>query len=213
MMNDGPEFIIGNQVNGAAAATDDLGDFDDFDAFPNLEEGYEDEEDSWDESPAVTAVTIEKEFALVVIGDILTHTGRDYLSHVKETIENVKLLAEHFYTGVRRSAVVTLLRTYALMWDHQGEQASKWEPGLPLKVRPSDEIMRVGDTVMQATLHVWQYEEDRYVTIQKAFASFLPQSMTYRYRDMMTHMSLIPAHSEAQKVSLTRKRNLFLIIA
>lgn len=214
MMNGGREFIIGDQVNGMAAATDDdLGDFDDTDAFSELEEGYEDEKDSWDESPPVTAVTIEKELALVVIGDILTHTGRDYLPYVEETIENVRPLAHHFYTGVRRSAAVTLLRIYSLMWDHQGEQATKWEPGLPLKVQPSDEIMRVGEIAMQATLHVWKEEEDRYVTIQKAFASFPPQSITYRYRDMMTHMSLIPAHSEAQKVSLTRKRNLFLIIA
>lgn len=209
----GPELIIGSQINEVVpVADDDLGDFDEMDAFPELEERYEDEEDSWDESPPVTAVTVEKQLALVVIGDILAHTTREYLPYVEKTIENVLPMTKHFYDGVRRAAVVTLLRIYALVWNHRGEQATTWEPGLPLEVQPSDEVMRVGAIAMEAMLGIWQLEENRYVAIQRSLLFFLPQSTSYRYRDMMTHMSLIPAHSEAPKVSLTRTRNLFLIM-
>lgn len=162
----GQEIIIGGKkIKVAALAKDELGDFDDMDAFPELEEGDDEDDDDWDDlnMTAITAVAQEKEIAVEVIGDILTHTTRDFLPYVEKTIEIVLPLVQHSYEGVRRAAVGTLFRAYAAVWDLQEEQVTKWEPGLPLKCQPSNEIARFGDIIMTATLTVWQEEEDRYV--------------------------------------------------
>lgn len=196
----GQEITIGGKkIKVAALADDEHGDYDDMDALAELEEGDDDDDDDWNDLNTVTAVAQEKEIAVEVIGDILTHTTRDYLPYVEKTIEVVLPLVQHSYEGVRRAAVGTLFRTYAAVWDLQDEQVKKWEPGLPLKAQPSGEIAKLGDIIMTATLAVWQEEEDRYVTFCKDVTRYHSHSSSYKYLDMMTHMSLIPAHSEAQK--------------
>lgn len=38
----------------------------------------------------------------------------------------------------------------------------KWQPGLPLKVQPTDDLTKLGDVVMKGTLALWEEEIDRY---------------------------------------------------
>jgi DNA-binding transcriptional ArsR family regulator len=161
----GQEVNIGGQkIKVAELPGDEQGRFHDMDGLPDFERvDVDDDDEDWDDLAAVTAVAQEKEIAIEVIGDILTHATRDYLPYVERTIEVLLPLVQHSYEGVRRAAVGTLFRTYAALWDLQGEQVTKWEPGLPLRVQPPDEMARVGDIIMTATLAVWQEEEDRYV--------------------------------------------------
>ena len=159
----------------------------------------EDDDDAWDELTTVTAVALEKEIAVEVIGDVLTHTRKEYLPYLEKTIEAVMPMVEHSYEGVRKAAIGTLYRAYAALWglaeDGQAGKMDKWLPGLPLKVQPTNEITKLGDMLMTATLAVWAEEEDRYVF--RVLITVTEQSKVSSSLEMMTHMSLIPAHSDA----------------
>ena len=66
--------------------------------------------------------------------------------------------------AARKSAIGTLWRTYATLWGMaEGDGMAKWKPGLPLAVEPTEDLKKLGNLVMTATLAVWQTETDRYV--------------------------------------------------
>ena len=126
-----------------------------------IDEDEDDEEDDWEELTAVTAVALEKEIAVEVVGDVMTHVKREYLPYVEKTIEVVLPLVEHPYEGTRKGAISTLFRAYAALWSLQDEAHQTWQPGLPLHFDPTGEITKLGELIMTATLAIWQEEEDR----------------------------------------------------
>lgn len=151
----GEEVVIAGKKIKVASATDEPEDFD------GMEGG---DDDDWDDLTAVTAVALEKEIAVEVIGDVLSNTRKHFVPYFQKTIEAVMPLVEHNYEGVRKATIGTLWRAYAclfsLMEDHTGE---KWVPGLPPKPQPSEEVLRLGEIVTTATLSLWEDETDRYV--------------------------------------------------
>ncbi|KAI7624263.1 ARM repeat-containing protein, partial [Hortaea werneckii] len=137
------------------------GDDEEDDLVQELMEGDEDDDD-WDDLGAVTGVAMEKEIAVEVLGDVLTHTKAKYLPYMQKTVEVVLPLLDHSYEGVRKSAVGTMWRAYACLWglaEDGGMQ--KWQPGLPLKVKPSADLEKLGDLVMKGSLALWEEEMDR----------------------------------------------------
>jgi hypothetical protein len=110
---------------------------------------------------------MEKEVAVEVLGDVLSHTRSKFVPYFEKTVENTVLLVEHPYEGVRKAAVGTLWRAYACLWglmeDHTGK---KWTPGLPLKTQPSQELLKLGEVVTTATLSLWEDEVDRAVVTE-----------------------------------------------
>ena len=110
-------------------------------------------------------MSLEKEIAVEVIGDLVTHTKSAYLPYFEKTIEQVLPLAEHPYEGVRRSTISTLHRSYAMLFAIAEEtgQMAKWKPGLPLQVEPAKEVKKFGEILMTATIKMWTEEDDRYV--------------------------------------------------
>jgi hypothetical protein len=180
----GQEVIIeGQKVKVMSAGEDDDDDFED------LNEAMMDDED-WDDLEGVTAVAMEKEIAAEVFGDIITHTRREYLPYLEQTVTKLLELVDHSYEGIRKAALGTLWRTFACLFGMaEGEGMGKWSPGLPLKVEPPAELKKLGNLVMTATMATWQDEMDRYVP-------FLPIYNT-PISAKMTQPSLIPAHSDA----------------
>ena len=151
----GSEVVVQGRKIKVAAAT---GDEDD--DVINAEDM--DEDDDWDDIGAVTAVAMEKEIAVEVIGDIITHTRRNFLPYLEDTVTSVLELVEHSYEGVRKSAIGTLWRTYACLWGlAEGDGMDKWKPGIKLQVQPTDALKKLGNMVMTATMGVWQDEMDR----------------------------------------------------
>lgn len=177
--------IAGKKVKIASFNEDELAAASDFDDMSDLD-GEED--DDWDGFTTVTAVAQEKEIAVEILGDILTHVTQDYLPYFEKTVETVLPLVDHPYEGVRRAAISTLCRAYGTVWELQAEEGGKWQPGLPLQKQPSSEIKKLGEIIMTAMLAVWQDEEDRYV--------FLSPMDSLAFLQMMTYLSLIPAHSD-----------------
>ncbi|RYC65456.1 hypothetical protein CHU98_g764 [Xylaria longipes] len=91
-------------------------------------------------------------------------------------VELVAPFAEHSYEGCRKTAIGTLWRTYACVWEAMEKQTGqKWAPGLPLNFEPIANIIKLGEIVTSATMHIWQDEADRDVVteINRSVASTL----------------------------------------
>ncbi|KAH8424849.1 putative importin beta-4 subunit [Aspergillus melleus] len=123
----------------------------------------EEDEDAWDDITATTPLSLEKEIAVEVIGDLVTHTKSAYLPYFEKTIEAVLPLADHPYEGVRKSTISTLHRSYAMLFAYAEEngQMAKWQPGLPLQVEPAKEVKKFGEILMTATVKMWTEEDDK----------------------------------------------------
>ena len=179
----GQEVIIaGKKIKVADISNDDDDDDTAFD--------MEDDDEDWDDLGAVTAVAMEKEIAVEVIGDVLTHTRGHFLPFFQQSVEVVLPLIEHTFEGVRKSAIGTMWRGYACLWGlAEGNGMAKWQPGLPLKVQATDDIMKLGNLVMTASLTLWQDEVDRYVLLS-------PFPLKQQPSQDEPTISLIPAHFE-----------------
>ncbi|KAF2716668.1 ARM repeat-containing protein [Polychaeton citri CBS 116435] len=160
--------IAGKKIKVAGAnglSSDDIKDpdIDDDDVVQALLDGTADgEDDDWDDLGAVTGAAMEKEIAAEVIGDVLTHTKAKYIPYMEKTIQIIIPLLDHPFEGVRKSAVSTLWRAYACIWGLAEDNGmAKWQPGLPLKVKPTDDLVKLGGLVMEGTLALWEEEMDR----------------------------------------------------
>ena len=156
----GKEITIGGKkIKVAALTNDDLVAADDIeDLDDELADGSDDE---WDDLDVVTAVAQEKEIAVEVLGDILTHDTQDYLPYMEKTVEMVLPLLEHSYEGVQKAAISTLFRGYAAVWSLQAKEDKDFTPGLPLQKEPPPQIKKLGEIIMTGILVIWQEEEDR----------------------------------------------------
>lgn len=164
--------LAGQEIDVVASPESELGESDDMGIFNDSEGGDSDDDIDWDDVTTLTAVAQEKEVAVEVIGDIVAHVTQDFLPYIEDTIRAVVPLVNHSYEGVQRAAIGTLFRAYASVWDLQGEQVTKWEPGLPLKIQPPDEMKRFSDVIMTTTLNIWREDEDRYVSFDEREARF-----------------------------------------
>ena len=118
-------------------------------------------DDDWDDIDTVTAVAQEKEIAVEVLGDIATHTTRDFVPYMETTITNVMPLFEHSYEGARRGAATTMLRIYTAIWYLQPDDIKAWKPGLPLATKPTAEVAKLGEIIMTGILTFYPNEVDR----------------------------------------------------
>ncbi|PNS15065.1 hypothetical protein CAC42_2294 [Sphaceloma murrayae] len=151
----GQEVIIAGKKIKVASAGDD----DDDDAIDE-----DDEDADWDDLGAVTAIAMEKEIAVEVVGEVLSNTGGKALPYFQSCLEEVFPLIEHTYEGVRKAAICSIWRSYASLFvlTEAGEGGKpKWQPGLPLNVPVSADVEKLGQLVMTATLSIWHNEIDR----------------------------------------------------
>ncbi|KAI4196451.1 MAG: hypothetical protein LQ350_006546 [Teloschistes chrysophthalmus] len=156
----GKEVIIGGKkVKVSAISDDDLVGADEIEDLDAM--GDDDDDSDWGDLQTITAVAQEKEIAVEVVGDILTHVTSHYVPYIEKTVEIVLPLTEHSYEGVRRAAIGTLFRLYAAVWGLQPESSQNWKPGLPIQQKPQDEVSKLGEIIATATLALWDEEEDR----------------------------------------------------
>jgi len=129
------------------------------------EEDWDDIEDL-DDLGAVTAVALEQEIALDVLGDIISHScgGSDLEKYVEQTIEKIVPFAEHTYEGCRRTAISTLWRVYARVFQvWEDGSGVKWEAGMPPKPTPPASIITIGQALHKATMPIWTEDGERSV--------------------------------------------------
>ena len=127
-----------------------------------IEVGDEDDDEFEDITNPATAVAMEKEIAVEVLGDVLTSTRAQFVPYLEKTVAGILPLVDHPYEGIRKSAIGTLFRAYACVWGlAEGQGMEKWQPGIPLKVQPPEQIFKLGAEVMKVTLDLWGEEMDR----------------------------------------------------
>lgn len=158
----GKEVTIAGKKFKVASATDEESDLHGGDD-GEIEDVDIDDDVDWDDITTVTPIALEKEIAVEVLGDVITHTKKAYLPYYEKTIEQIMPLAEHTYEGVRKAAIGSLHRAYAALWDicEEGGQMEKWKPGLPIQVQPTNELKRFAEILMTATITLWADEDDR----------------------------------------------------
>ncbi|KAK7418458.1 hypothetical protein QQX98_003950 [Neonectria punicea] len=131
-----------------------------------------DDVDDWDDIEdledlgAVTAVALEQEIALDVLGDVISNScnSANLETYVEQTIEKVSPFAEHTYEGCRKTAISTLWRTYARVFQVWEEGAGvKWEPGMPPKHTPPTSLISMGQALQKATMGIWSEDSERSV--------------------------------------------------
>ncbi|KAG6363685.1 hypothetical protein INS49_008786 [Diaporthe citri] len=130
------------------------------------DDGFEDEDDDDWGDYGVTPEAMEKEVAIEVLGDVVTHAcGLAEISqYLEKALENITPLVEHSYEGCRKAAISTLWRSYARVYELFEEQTgTKWEAGFPPKQAPSETLTKLGEIVSAATLKLWPDETDRNV--------------------------------------------------
>ncbi|KAI1758032.1 importin beta-4 [Xylaria castorea] len=136
----------------------------------------DDDDDDWDDLVGVSAQALEKEIALEVLGDVIYASKERSAPYIEKAVELVAPFAEHSYEGCRKTAIGTLWRTYACVWEAMEKQTGqKWAPGLPMNFEPIANIVKLGEIVTTATMHIWQDEADRDVVteINRSVASTL----------------------------------------
>ncbi|KAG8532910.1 uncharacterized protein KY384_002788 [Bacidia gigantensis] len=158
----GKEVTIGGKkIKVAALAEDDFVSADEIEDLDDLIADTSDDDWDDDDIDVVSAVAQEKEIAVEVMGDILTHATKDYLPYLEKTVETILPLTEHSYEGVQKASLSTLFRAYAAVWDLQPEEIRKWTAGIPVEQEPSAQVKKLGEIVMTAMLVLWKDEVDR----------------------------------------------------
>ncbi|KAK5996582.1 putative importin subunit beta-4 [Cladobotryum mycophilum] len=161
-INDGTLVVGGKRVKVKIPDHDD--DDDDAD-IGSGDEDWDDIEDLHDLT-GVTAVAMEQEIALDVLGDVISNScnSSNLEAYVEKTIEKVVPFTDHDYEGCRKTAISTLWRTYARVFQVWEEGAGvKWEAGMPPKPTPPSSIIAIGQTLHEATMTIWANDSDRSV--------------------------------------------------
>ena len=159
----GKEVTIGGKkVKVAAMSEEEVNDPSEIEDV-DVAELDDDDEDWDDEFQAITAIAQEKEIAVEVLGDVMSHLTMDFMPYLEKAMKIVLPLVEHHYEGVRRGAIATLFRLYNSCWELQPDDLKNWKPGLPLQNLPSPEVARLGEMIMKAVLASWPHDDEPYV--------------------------------------------------
>jgi importin-4 len=119
-----------------------------------------DGDDDGEEEPS-TAISMEKEIALEVLGDVLSHTKVTFLPYFEKTIDEVMKQLDHHQPVVRQAAIGTLWRAYATLWQIEVDRyKASGESGT---FQLSEVVRKLGSATMAASLALWQEETERYV--------------------------------------------------
>lgn len=124
-----------------------------------------DDEDEWDDLEdytGATAIALQQEVAIEVLGDVITESCslEDIKSYLESTLAKLTPLADHSFEGCRKAAISTLWRAYARVWKLLEKQP--WTPGAPKdNPMPDPALTHLGQLVVKATLSGWPDESER----------------------------------------------------
>ncbi|KAL6863688.1 ARM repeat-containing protein [Trichoderma novae-zelandiae] len=130
------------------------------------EDDWDDIEDLADLAGGTTAVAMEQEIALDVLGDVISNSCNmnNLETYVEKTIEKVVPFTDHDYEGCRKTAISTLWRMYARVFQVWEETAGvKWQAGIPATPAPPASIVKIGQTLHESTMTIWANDSDRSV--------------------------------------------------
>lgn len=147
-------FVAGTKVK-VVGEKDDDGDMED-----------DSDDDEWADIAGFSGIAEEKETALEALCEVIVNTKAEFGPYFEKSMEVVLGLSEHHNDSVRRAAFSTMFRAYSALFQLQPKAQQDYQPGLPVQVKPSSEIQKLGDVIMKATLNTWSSEDDTTVVIE-----------------------------------------------
>ncbi|WWC63972.1 uncharacterized protein I303_106578 [Kwoniella dejecticola CBS 10117] len=133
-------------------------------------EDIEDEEDETDLaaleqmfSKVNSAVAIEKEVAADTIGELFSATKSAFMPYVEETVKVLVELLDHYYEGIRKSAVGALFAFVKTMYELS--EPAEWQPGAHVRVPLHEHVKKIVEMVLPPIFEAWKTEDDKSVVI------------------------------------------------
>ncbi|EPQ31230.1 uncharacterized protein PFL1_01415 [Pseudozyma flocculosa PF-1] len=151
----GDGTINGIGIPGASTGGDDDDDDDGFVDIDELNDAF---------LNVNSAVAIEKEVAADSLGEIFAHTKQGFLPYVQQSVEQLVILLEHFYQGIRKSSVSALFTFINTLNEMSNPQ--EWQPGIQVKVPLNPEVQKLVSAVIPAVMEMWESEDDRTAAIE-----------------------------------------------
>ncbi|KAJ9474929.1 Importin subunit beta-4 [Pseudozyma hubeiensis] len=111
-----------------------------------------------------SAIAIEKEVAADSLGEIFAHTKSGFLPFLQESVEQLVILLEHFYQGIRKSAVSALFTYINTLNELSNPQP--WQAGVHVKVPLNADVQKLVNAVIPAVMEMWESEDDRTAAIE-----------------------------------------------
>ncbi|WWC73041.1 uncharacterized protein I206_107006 [Kwoniella pini CBS 10737] len=133
-------------------------------------EDLDDEEDETDLaaleqmfSKVNSAVAIEKEVAADTIGELFSATKSAFMPYVEETVKVLVELLDHYYEGIRKSAVGALFAFVKTMYELS--EPAEWQPGAHVRVPLHEHVKKIVEMVLPPIFEAWKTEDDKSVVI------------------------------------------------
>lgn len=106
-----------------------------------------------------SAIAIEKEVAADTIGELFAATKSAFLPHIGETTEVLLELLEHYYEGIRKSAIGALFSFIKTVYDLSEPQ--DWIPGGVVQVPLHAQVKETVDKILMPIFETWKTEDDK----------------------------------------------------
>ncbi|EJT96591.1 ARM repeat-containing protein [Dacryopinax primogenitus] len=104
-----------------------------------------------------SAQAVEKEIAADAMGQIFANVKLPFLPYVENCLEMLVALLEHYYEGIRKAAVQSLiefLRTFYVLANYE------WTPGQP-SAPLHDNVVKIRDVIMEALTDASSSDEEK----------------------------------------------------
>lgn len=159
--NEMGEETNGDAVGDLLAQTQQDGNIEDLD-FTGGDD--EDEEDLMKSLGFNSAIAMEKEIAADALGEIFSHVKQDFAPYIEQSCSELIKCLDHFYEGVRKSAVGSLYRFIATLYNLSNPQ--QWLPGVPASVPLHAEVEKYSVVIRQSILEILIAEDEKLVTTE-----------------------------------------------
>ncbi|KAI8997096.1 armadillo-type protein [Pilobolus umbonatus] len=112
-----------------------------------------------------SAVADEKELAVNALGELFENTKTHFLPYVESSLEEIKVMLENPFEGVRKASVLTMftfLRTFYAM----SNPSDHWKPGFPATYTVHENVQHLISTAVPRVMALWSDEYDISVVVQ-----------------------------------------------
>ncbi|WRT69118.1 uncharacterized protein IL334_006102 [Kwoniella shivajii] len=110
-----------------------------------------------------SAVAIEKEVAADTIGELFSSTKSAFMPYVEETVKVLIELLDHYYEGIRKSAVGALFAFIKTMYELS--EPAEWQPGAHVRIPFHEHVKKIVEIILPPIFEAWKTEDDKSVCI------------------------------------------------
>lgn len=129
-----------------------------------------------------SGIAIEKEVAADAIGDIFAACGQTFLPYVERSVKVLVALLDHYYEGIRKSALSSLFKFINTFYDLS--EPAEWTAGIKIVTPLHGNVRQLVDVVLPAIFSMWDAEDDRSVPSSASFLVHLtPTLLRQHLRD------------------------------